>query len=321
VGAVSNLFRAVFGGGLGLLLMSCSPGEAPQEDPWDNQTIRENCFPDVGDPTAPAPAYDDFEPVVGRHCSGTNHQDISGVEKVVYLGDSVTEGTWPTLEEDFYRSRLTVSLEAEYGGIEVDRCSAYGARTDDLLREPHQQILSCFPDVELKTTLVVMTIGGNDMFAAAEDLRDGVDADSIAGLLDQAYLDLEDAIRWFDDHSERFPNGVFVIFSNIYEYTDATGDMGSCPTAEILGFPGQVPEMRDAYVWINEQYMRLAVQTQRDMLFSLEQFCGHGFFNEDPNNECYRGPSTERWFDDTCIHPTPAGHTQIAKMFMDVVLE
>ena len=302
-------------------VLACGPSEVQEEDPWDSQTIRENCFPGVGDAQASVPSYDQFEPVVGRHCSGTNHQDIRGVEKVVYLGDSITEGTWPTLEEEFYRSQLTVLLEAEFGSIEVDRCSAYGARTDDLLKEPHQQIHACFPEVESKTTLVVITIGGNDMFAAAQDIMEGGDSESIGGLLDQTYADLDEAIRWFDENPTHFPNGVFIVFSNIYEYTDATGDMGSCPTAEFLGFSGQVPEMRDAYVWINEQYMKLAVETQRDVLFALEGFCGHGFFNEDPNNECYRGPTAERWFDDTCIHPTPAGHGQMAKMFMDVVLE
>jgi hypothetical protein len=306
---------------MGVALVACSPVAEEKEDRWAQQTVRENCFSDVGDANSSAPEYDQFDPVVGRHCSGTNHQDIAGIEKVVYLGDSITEGTWPTLEEDFYRNQLTGMLDAQFGAVEVDRCSAYGARTDDLLREPHQQILNCFPDTELKTTLVVMTIGGNDMFAAAEDIREGGDAESISGLLDQTYADLSDALQWFDDNPERFPNGVFVVFSNIYEYTDATGDMGSCPTADLLGFSGQVPEMRDAYVWMNEQVMKLAVETQRDMLFTLEAFCGHGFFNEDPDNECYRGPGAERWFDDTCIHPTPAGHKQLASMFMDLVRE
>lgn len=305
----------------GVFLVACSPTDPEEVDFWGSQTIRENCFADVGGSEDAVPEYDQFDPVVGRHCSGTNHQDIAGVEKVVYLGDSITEGTWPTLEEDFYRNQLTGMLEGAFGSMEVDRCSAFGARTDDLLKDPHRQVLDCFPDVEPKTTLVVMTIGGNDMFAAAEEIREGGDADSINGLLDQTYADLSEALRWFDDNPEHFPNGVYVVFSNIYEYTDATGDMGSCPTAEVFGFSGQVPEMRDAYVWMNEQYMKLAVESERDMLFTLESFCGHGFFNEDPTNECYRGPGAERWFDDTCIHPTPAGHLQMAKMFMDVVLE
>jgi hypothetical protein len=40
--------------------------------------------------------YDQFHPVIGSHCEGTNHQNIQGVQKVVFLGDSVTVGTPPT---------------------------------------------------------------------------------------------------------------------------------------------------------------------------------------------------------------------------------
>lgn len=55
--------------------------------------------------------------------------------------------------------------------------------------------------------------------------------------------------------------------------------------------------------------------------YDLEHFCGHGFHNEDPESECYRGPGVERWFDFTCTHPTPAGHRQIADMVLAVIDE
>jgi len=51
------------------------------------------CFADRAEGDTPSPNYDQFDPQVGRHCSGTNHQEIEGVEKVVFLGDSVTNGT------------------------------------------------------------------------------------------------------------------------------------------------------------------------------------------------------------------------------------
>ena len=41
---------------------------------------------------AKGPNYDQFGPQVGSHCLGTNHQDIDKVERVVFLGDSVTVG-------------------------------------------------------------------------------------------------------------------------------------------------------------------------------------------------------------------------------------
>ena len=57
------------------------------------------------------------------------------------------------------------------------------------------------------------------------------------------------------------------------------------------------------------------------MTFLLEDFCGHGFENENPAAPCYRGPNTPQWFDLTCIHPNPAGHDHISEMFMAVVNE
>jgi hypothetical protein len=46
---------------------------------------------------------------------------------------------------------------------------------------------------------------------------------------------------------------------------------------------------------------------------------GHGHDPDDPEAPCCRGPGTERWLDDTCVHASPTGREQIANMFMAVV--
>ncbi|MEQ9323824.1 MAG: hypothetical protein RIF41_31965, partial [Polyangiaceae bacterium] len=48
-------------------------------------------------PLMGGPDYDQFMPVVDSHCLGTDHQDITNVEHVVFLGDSVTVSTPPQL--------------------------------------------------------------------------------------------------------------------------------------------------------------------------------------------------------------------------------
>src|SRR5687768_18186447 len=50
-------------------------------------------------------------------CSGTNHQDIKDVEKLVFLGDSVTVGTPPTTPNDFYRMRLEKELKKKFPSL------------------------------------------------------------------------------------------------------------------------------------------------------------------------------------------------------------
>ena len=72
----------------------------------------ESCFEDIAGPDGSGPNYSQHSPIVGRHCSGTNHQDIEGVQRVVFLGDSVTNGTPNDLHplcldnDHFFRVRL-----------------------------------------------------------------------------------------------------------------------------------------------------------------------------------------------------------------------
>ena len=295
---------------------------APVVQDAGRQPIGPTCFPEIFDPASPGPDYDQFNPVVGSHCMGTNHQDIRDVERVVFLGDSVTQGTPPTRIAERYRFVLGDLLRDRFGMIDVDNCAAWGARTDDLLMPPHQQIHECFPDpVEPRRTLVIMTIGGNDVAAIHKDGAGGATYMETRAMVEQFVQYLREAVQWFREDPARFPNGVDVIFANMFEFTDGTGDVGACAAARIAGFEGEWPDAEALVVWANEQFMSIAVETGTDMIFLLERFCGHGFNHDDPTNRCYRGPGTERWFDLTCIHPNPTGHAEIADMFISVVDE
>ena len=310
-------------------------------------TPAKDCFAAAFEtPPELGPDYDQYGPKVGSHCQGTNHQDIGGIERVVFIGDSVTVGSPPTTDADFYRSRLADALAARFG-IEAPSplwktvnifdgrsflqesgafasCAKWGARTDDLLRDS-TQIEDCFPPASRdKRTLVIMTIGGNDISSITQDGIDGVPIPDIWVKVEEFVGLLRDAVHWFYDDPSKFPNGVFVVYGNMYEFTDATGDVASCPAAGLAGFGEPWDDFEahaDMVIWANEQYLQIAVETGADMLFNLEQFCGHGFNHDNPESPCYRGPDSERWFDDTCIHPNPTGHRQLADMFLAVVDE
>lgn len=296
-------------------------------------------------PPAGGPDYDQYHPTVGSHCQGTNHQDITGIERVVFLGDSVTVGTPPTFSTDFYRAKLADALSAKFGlptadiiwksanpfnGMSITQssgpfwsCAKWGARTDDLIQDS-TQIADCFPQSELdKRTLVIMTMGGNDLSSLTKAATEGATMNQLWTQA-QDFVNLQrGAVEWFKEPG-RFPNGVFVIFANMYEFTDGTGDVQACDVSGLAGFSDPVPspaELAAVVVWANEQYLKIAVDTQTDMIFMLEDFCGHGFNADDPTAPCYRGPGQEVWFDLTCIHPNPTGHQHIADMFMAVVNE
>ncbi len=261
------------------------------------------------------PDYDKLKPTIAPSCAGTHHQSIKGVERLVFLGDSVTTGTPPTLPNDIYRSRVSEGAKKRFGNnLVISDCSAWGARTDDFL-EGKNQIASCFPGVETKRTLVVMTMGGNDIANWAKNKLSTADALIAA---DQAADRLRAAIDWLQAPG-RFPNGVYVVFANVYEYTDTSGDLASCPASSAAGMSGAWPTGAPAVVHFQERYMEIATKTKTDMIFLLEHFCGHGYKRNDPSLQCYRGPGAELWFDFTCIHPTPKGHEQIANLFLEVV--
>ena len=313
-----------------------------------------NCFRSQFVNPAPAdfgPDYDQYSPVMGSHCMGTNHQDIQNVQRVVFVGDSVTVGTPPTMTTDYYRVKLANRLASQFGlnrseglaggflfegwstvdvlnGTSINRnagdfahCGKWGARTDDLMRD-NDQVIDCIPESERnKTTLVIMTIGGNDIFNLTEDASEDATEEALRESAEGFVQLLEDTVRWLKEPG-RFPNGVYVVFANMYEYTDATRDLNSCPGAALAGFDGMGRDiLEELIIWANEQYLRIAVETGTDMIFMLEAFCGHGFARDDADGICYRGAGSAAYFDDTCIHPTPAGHQAIADMFLATVNE
>ncbi len=302
----------------------------------------DDCFNDIsGGVTID---YDQYGPVVGTHCLGTNHQDIVGVERVVFLGDSVTEGTPPSyildVVNNHFRALLggaaifgipTVpgTLQNTFPDIEVDNCAKWGARTDDFIRSDGQAP-QCWPELfaggqpkpvseasDSRTTLVIFTMGGNDIFNWADNSLEGQAAMDAS---EKAAQYLEDVVAFFKEPG-RFPNGIHVIYGNPYEYTDATGDTGSCTASAVVGLQGNQMQLAPAVTHFTERYLEIAVKYQADMIFMLENFCGHGFHHQDTASQCYRGPGAELWFDFTCIHPNDAGHAELARMFQAVVDE
>lgn len=295
------------------------PVEPPPPRPIPDTVA--DCFPQVAGNSDLTPDYVQFSPTMARNCAGTNHQDIVGVQKLVFFGDSVTQGTFPSRPEQYYRTLVTDGIRARFGeDVVVENFAKFGARTDDLLLPSQEQFKMAFPDVEPLTTLVVFTIGGNDVFRWAEDFGRGKPQEEIDAMVEKAIRDLRDAMNWLMEPG-RFPNGVYVVFSNAYEFTDGTGDVTSCGLASTIGLTEPWPEGRGPLRRFAEAYMEIAVETQTDMVFLLESFCGHGLRAADETGPCYLGPEAEVWFDVSCIHPNPAGHQQIADMILAVVDE
>jgi len=316
-----------------------STGETSDAGPF------ESCYEDVFVNGFPGINYDPLEIPIGSHCLGTNFQDIDDVERVVFLGDSVTVGTPPTGVNDYYRNILADALADRFAlsfgsdkalwqapnvfdGTSVVRetgdfasCAEWGARTDDMLAG--NQIEDCYPeDTRDLRTLTIVTMGGNDLARIAQETGGGAKPAVAWDLAESAVDHMRESANWLKDE-ENFPNGHFVVFANVYEFTDGTAQVESCQLSGLAGFD-PIESLGDALLvigWIEDQYARIAQETNSDMIFMFEEFQGHGFLHDDPSAPGYRGPGNDNWFDLTCIHPTPTGHGVIADMFLATVAE
>ncbi len=316
-----------------------STGEVRDAGPF------EACYEGVFVNGFPGINYDGLELPIGEHCLGTNIQDILGVDRVVFLGDSVTVGTPPTGTNDFYRSILADALADRFAlsfgsnkalwqsanvlqgtaGVmesgDFASCAEWGARTDDLLAG--NQIEDCYPeDTRDLETLTIITMGGNDLSRIAQDSGAGAKPGAAWDLAESAVDHMRESAQWLKDE-DNFPNGHHVVFANVYEFTDGTGLVESCEFAALAGFE-PIESLGDALLvigWMEDQYARIAQETGSDFIFMFEEFMGRGFLYDDPSAPGYRGPGEQSWFDITCIHPTPTGHGAIADMFLATVAE
>jgi len=317
--------------------------DTPTDTATDAPLTAADCFADIGI----VADYDQFAPVLNSACMGTDHQDITGVEHVVFVGDSVTVGTPPTSADEWYRNVVADALVTRFGleapgwqwenvnlidGVtyvqddgDFSSCAKWGARTDDVLQEPHQQITTCIPEERRdEVTLVIMTVGGNDFFSLLEDIGEGMDEATLEATMTEAMVLMREAAEWVADPAN-LPNGGYLVFANTFDFSDldAAEDFAMCPGAELIGMDAALenPVLNDISRAAQEEFMSIAVDTQTDMVFMGEAFCGRGYGYESKDLRCYRGPDQELWMDVTCMHPSGAGHGGIAELVLSVVEE
>lgn len=300
-------------------------------------------------------------------CAGTRQQEFSGIERVVFVGDSVTVGTPPanlasdanniwgalggffsdivTDVDETYRSRLADHLAERFSlnapgftwrlwdpfdqGEALQRksgdfwnCARWGSKTDDLWTDG-EQIANCFPNSERdKRTLVVFTIGGNDLVDFVQMSADGDSDEMVWQRAEETITALDAAVMHLKDPNV-YPAGNLVLFATPFEYTDWFGDITSCAAASASGLSeiSSPTLLQDIMNWLSVEYLRIAESHGADVVFLLEEFCGHGFRRDDPSGPCYRGEDAERWFDLTCIHPNAAGHAAILNRFQAILGE
>lgn len=260
---------------------------------------------DAGDPAAPPPSGPP-PGADGDHASFVPMASPVAARWLVVLGDSISAGAGASRPALSYGRLLhgnepsrwpgASDLEDRFGDLELVDGSRGGATTEDVLREQLLAVSARLPDPAPGHVIVVMTVGGNDLMAAARDgsifARREETLDAIADRLDRAVGHMRD--------SERFPDGVSVYVAAVYDPSDGTGGAGECGLA--------LPDAPEVIAALNERYVARARARGFAVVDASGHFLGHGHTV---------GP-LRGWFAD-CVHPNDRGHHELRRLFLEAI--
>ena len=232
---------------------------------------------------------------------------------VIFLGDSITAGAGAQGAGEDYASLLVdntstwpewdgIDLATRYPGIDVVDVSQGGSWTGTVLND---QIDRLEDQVTLPLegeALVIITAGGNDLQSVL------MNPSGVEKRVEKTVANWSEMAEYFLD-DQRFPDGSTLLMANVYEPTDAVGQVGSCFYG--LNISSLLPSLHDA----NTQLRGLAEDMGFSALDMRGTFLGHGFYYSDQTNVYYNEADPTLWMANDCIHPNPRGHHEIRAMF------
>ena len=234
-------------------------------------------------------------------------------QTVIFLGDSITAGAGSGNGDESYASLLVnntnawpewdgIDLATRYPGIDVLDVSKGGSWTGTVLNEQIDRLEDQLTLPFEGEALVVMTVGGNDLQSVL------MNPSSVEERLEKTVNNWRKIAEYFLDE-QRFPGGSTVLMANVYEPTDAVGQVDNCFYG--LNISSLLPSLLDA----NTQFRGLAEEAGFSVLDMRGTFLGHGFNYSDPTTPYYNEDDPSLWLSNDCIHPNPRGHHEIRAMF------
>lgn len=245
-------------------------------------------------------------------------------QRVVFMGDSITAGVGSSSSSGSYVHLILENMTSEWPDhddedleslypnlTDVIDVSRGGATTGSLLNGQLSDLSDELGTEVAGETIVVVTVGGNDMQSAIPMVLFGGDAageNAISGVIEN----MEEMLDYFDD-TTRFPDGVFVYLANVYEPTDGTGYVSNC-------FFGQnLSSVWHHFEAANSAIRDLAESRDIALVDISAHFQGHGYHATDSTNAYYHGDDPTTWFSSDCIHPNDRGHHELRRVFMAAI--
>ena len=247
----------------------------------------------------------------------------SAPKNLIFFGDSITVGTGATEFTREYNQLLMLNddeawpehgdedLESTFGEIPpaIYDVSQGGATAKQVVAWQLPNLESQMPEVVEGETIVVATIGGNDMVLAvfASQLADDPEATAQAEV-DKMVENLIEISAFFAD-SQRFPDPVYLYITNIYEPTDTVGQAEVCFNNVDLRIGIGAIDLA------NLAMLELAQEEGYGYVDMRSHFLGHGHHAGDVSGEWHVPDDATTWFVDDCIHPNDRGHHEIRRLF------
>ncbi len=165
-------------------------------------------------------------------------------------------------------------------------------------------------------TLVVLSVGGNDLLSNYTALFDAAQLQQVA----QAVTgNIKKILAAFGDKA-RYPGDVFVLAFNVFEMTDGQGTIPDdepvidiCDRVRAVG-----PLLGDGLVQNFDAFnaaLEALYAADGALLIDVHQaFLGHGFNYKDSALPHYDADDPTLWFRYDCLHPNNRGHHEIRRL-------
>lgn len=239
--------------------------------------------------------------------------------RLIVLGDSISTGTGAsdraTLsyfallrqnDDTTWADLAAIDLESKLGTApELVNLAVGGATTSSMVRTQIPALHSRFPAPVVGHSIVVITIGGNDLQGAI------VGGNPTGAPLTTAIANLRTTIEALQD-PVTFPDGTSIYVMDVYDPSDGTGRISGCFFG--LTLTEFIPALD---VW-REQYIALGTELGFAVVDALGHFHGHGKNFAQTDGPYYDAADPTGWFYD-CIHPNDLGHNQVRRLFFEAI--
>jgi lysophospholipase L1-like esterase len=215
---------------------------------------------------------------------------------------------WPT--------EANTTLTALFGGANITTVSVAhpGDTTANIANDQLTNLTGMIGSSVSGHSIVVITIGGNDMVALANDMS----SSDIDNTLNNMISNIRTAINYLQD-STRFPDGTSIYLANVYDPSDSSGVLPySC---FFPGFSGSINNqpLETGLQTASARYQALAQQLGFAVIDDFGAFHGHGLTADMTSDPNYDASCPVDWFYTDCIHPTNAGHNALRRLFFEAI--